>query len=884
MELKIISAAAAILTWLRKQSRTQSSQRWQEWQHAMALLNRTFHIESEVRSAIQVGLTKGAEAKTREESMVLYNELPPDPQVQVLSFVWLFVVLEERAGETINAAQHTRIFRPFLKDKKHKNEIDERAEKHLNKIELNERKPPIVLNTTLLPITIDYLLRWLVLWLYQSGYISDGYFAFLQIIGIGILSAGAAVIRSTIVNTRYTKTLAELRIQPHRVRLKISPTQYTIMALYALSGYFIGLLTLSKYVEGGVIVTFFTFGLPYAAYLLVLLRQFSQAMPNAQAIKSQDERIKEEFKESAFDPDKNDEVLTDTEVDLGSLSQLMEAYILEGALFGALAFSGFLQIIVADSFEIKSIFTFVSTLGDLLKHIVQFRSEGIAGTIDTLGGRDNLLSLICFESLFCSLCFLAVVASRLQFSDIADKVQKSLQRARILNEKEEEVIENGKPKAGFEDRYRHLNQKIANELNSARQNLLDAEPVLVFMRYFRTLGIGTFFIIVISSALLLSLPLALVFSMVFALTTVYFQFGVVQEMIATGLIKLQEEYLLRSKRLYIISFSLSATVFIPYMTIPASAGILLLGILALTHALTSRNEKSIAVRPISDALNSQSLAQLQRWSVGLSDLLLCVTVMMHFVLQIQAGDEAFIFAALAYTVRFGMAIIDTRNHKIWRWFVGISLPLILFGLIFKHLNQPGATILLILGALGSLPLLIAVILRKDGLLASLRRSVIVISMTLLLTLPIYPSFFVWFMLTNATVDVGRIHLGWLAFGKSNPEWIDVVRYIDTYQLHDVKVLEEQVKNILNDSTAGREQLSKAAIWAQRIEIIEAEDTLAYKNLYHLSKLLFKLERYSEAKEKLIMLQKRVRLQAVNDEKLIADIEKMLQITDTKIIH
>ncbi len=72
---------------------------------------------------------------------------------------------------------------------------------------------------------------------------------------------------------------------------------------------------------------------------------------------------------------RNDEEIVNLEVKLRSVNERMNAYVLEATLFGALAFSGFLQIVASEVFTIADIKQFTVSLFQLFHGVVHFDME-----------------------------------------------------------------------------------------------------------------------------------------------------------------------------------------------------------------------------------------------------------------------------------------------------------------------------------------------------------------------------------------------------------------------------------------------------------------------------------------------------------------------------
>ncbi|HCW07735.1 MAG TPA: hypothetical protein DGG95_10275 [Cytophagales bacterium] len=135
--------------------------------------------------------------------------------------------------------------------------------------------------------------------------------------------------------------------------------------------------------------------------------------------------------------DENDEYIVWLETKLNSSTSRLEAYVLESALFGALTFSGFLQIMATDLVSFKDLENFASYIFTTSQAFINLDWNQLEVGVAGLNSKVSLFCLISLESLICSIFFLAVIASRLKLSDIADRVRTSINLAKAYNAKEE---------------------------------------------------------------------------------------------------------------------------------------------------------------------------------------------------------------------------------------------------------------------------------------------------------------------------------------------------------------------------------------------------------------------------------------------------------------
>jgi hypothetical protein len=221
--------------------------------------------------------------------------------------------------------------------------------------------------------------------------------------------------------------------------------------------------------------------------------------------------------------DENDEVIVALETKLNSSTGRLEAYVLESALFGALSFSGFLQIMATELISFSDLENFAAYIFQTAQGIIHLDNATIQAGIVGLSNKTSLFCLVSVESLICSIFFLAVIASRLRFSDIADQVRTSINLAKAYNAKEEilhdEQEMTGKKIGGRLDL---LTAKVNAQLHQASIVLEEISPVMKYMEYFRNAGILVFLVILVSSSLFITSTLGWVFLVLILFTYFYF--------------------------------------------------------------------------------------------------------------------------------------------------------------------------------------------------------------------------------------------------------------------------------------------------------------------------------------------------------------------------
>jgi hypothetical protein len=129
-----------------------------------------------------------------------------------------------------------------------------------------------------------------------------------------------------------------------------------------------------------------------------------------------------------------------------------------------------------------------------------------------------LIAAVTVETLVCSMFFLSVIVSRLRFYGVLERVDFAVRAAKTYNEKEEMVyhlkIEYEGMKESHEnplvkERLTNLHQKVKIAVDTAEPLVSSLSSVSNYMWAFRSLGIGSFLLILFTSAFLISIWVAL---------------------------------------------------------------------------------------------------------------------------------------------------------------------------------------------------------------------------------------------------------------------------------------------------------------------------------------------------------------------------------------
>ncbi|MGK7390594.1 MAG: hypothetical protein ACNS60_09585 [Candidatus Cyclobacteriaceae bacterium M2_1C_046] len=357
----------------------------------------------------------------------------------------------------------------------------------------HKNRTVIHLPGTITPLLIDHAFRWIILWYFFS--MNE---AFVWISNTLILPAVFGLL--FYLRQRYISRKNNILLEQYLPGQKVKKVrvlnagQWTVVFALIVISIAVSFVLTTEFLTG--LASAVAFIIYYGIYLWT----WSEKKLSEEYLVS--DLSDDYFKVELLTPQKNDEIIVEQSVALKSITGKLEAYVLESALFGALAFSGFLQIMAENLIDFDDLALFGHHLYTSFESIVYLDSEKLSSTLHSLSSKKDLFSLVALETLICSALFLIVIASRLRFTDKSDKVEESLEKARAINQKEEALLQNGKDLS--DPKVKDYNRQIAQHLIKGNNDLEEITPVLAYMRYFRNAGILTFFIVIISSALFIS--------------------------------------------------------------------------------------------------------------------------------------------------------------------------------------------------------------------------------------------------------------------------------------------------------------------------------------------------------------------------------------------
>jgi hypothetical protein len=509
-----------------------------------------------------------------------------------------------------------------------------------------------------------------------------------------------------------------------QIEYHVSATQYTWLAIFLGLGTFISNLLMDETWRAGVPLpplAFFGLAVCYFLYLrLFILGRISENDLVRQLDKST-------LHTDKMSVDENDEMIVKLETKLHSSTSRLDAYVLESALFGALSFSCFLQIMASNLVSFADLENFASGIFSTSKSLIHLQWEGFWSGLGLLTNKVNLFCLVSVESLVCSIFFLAVIASRLRFSDIADKVRTAINLARAFNEKEEALYHEREHNDVRQSRLNELTLRVNRQLFQANQALMRVGPVVAYMEYFRNAGILVFLIILISSSLFITSVLGWIFLGLVAATSIYFNRGRINIIAKASMLSLRVAFLRQSHWFVLIAIS----PFFLAMSLRNSFGWIYTGeIMALGYLLVGSFISAWLLlashydAEFGDIEKKESMQRISRWNrikglLAFGVFLYC-TGMAAKQVHMAGADEMTVLGAGIIAVLMYFAGYYLSKVKWFGIISGAMLGSASVGLLFKTLHLEGADELVLIGMIAMICMIVwsQVVWRKRAVLHS----------------------------------------------------------------------------------------------------------------------------------------------------------------------
>jgi hypothetical protein len=533
---------------------------------------------------------------------------------------------------------------------------------------------------------LDFVLRWIVLTV-GIHYLDEGWLAILNVwlVPVTIFAVVRFMSKKDKAHNQGLLTAHNLNSLT-RLRFGYTTGQYTLLAIFIT----IGAIVTSLLFDNVGALFFSLAGL--VGYYAAILSTFPVGRLDENHLEDQ-LATKSSF--DYKDADENDERIVLLETQLNSSTGRLEAYVLESALFGALAFSAFLQIFATNLISFGDVEKFASGVHHLAHGLITGNGKEFYLNLSALSNKESLFSLISIETLVCSGLFVAVIASRLRFSHVADKFRTDLNLAKAFNEKEEKILESEDPEIRSSDRFIRINQRVHEYLENASQKLIDISPIVNYIVYFRNLGVLMFAGVLITSCLFISNALAWGFLVVAAATWVYFNFKTIRVWASSLDLRSTIYFAKHSKRLLLLCFLPLVLAFV----LKIGFGLKESGLLVtLTILLVAIYFAAAAIQPYYDA-KFGDIETGSRWNTfkilyGISILMAGVGLAMkanHFMFS---NEMIMIGFSLVSVLNYALSFYLTK-YKWLAFLMGMALSNGVIGLLFKTMHWTGASEMLI---------------------------------------------------------------------------------------------------------------------------------------------------------------------------------------------
>jgi len=439
------------------------------------------------------------------------------------------------------------------------NRIEIEYEKCFHLLARHENRRKIVVPASIALIAADYFLKWIILFLCRIYSVSSGVLNSLMFIE-SLLFIGVFIYVSYADRKHNQKLFQKHKaVDDFKIDFQFSAQKYTWLAFFFTTSIIISNFSDAKD-EGGTTVDYIFNVVLFMLYYTLALRIFQSGKLSESSLLRQ-LRIQGGRNET-LDADENDEAIVNIETEINSRTGRLDAYVLESALFGALAFSGFLQIISTDFVSFKELDQFSKLFFDVVQNLISMDINKLNHVSQQLYTKNNLFSLAAIETLLCSGFFIAVIASRLRFSNSADKVKQAIEIAKAYNNKEELLKGSPNTNPDHSKMLLHYNLKINEQIGVARKALEEIGPISGYMEYFRNAGLLMFLLVLISCGLFVTSFLGWLYISIGAATWIYFNRQTLNSKSKELILILQVEFTRRPYILLIISLFILLTGFL----------------------------------------------------------------------------------------------------------------------------------------------------------------------------------------------------------------------------------------------------------------------------------------------------------------------------------
>ena len=193
--------------------------------------------------------------------------------------------------------------------------------------------------------------------------------------------------------------------------------------------------------------------------------------------------------------DQNDSELAALEAFLNNTRSSAETITLESIFLGGLAFSGFISIVSSDQVQanLEEFLVLFDKMSILINRITSLDGLLVMQSFEEITTGINLFSLLAIITLCSSLFFMVAVLNRIHLINLLDEMAHIVNLVNRYNAKEEAVLlskwEGNKKVVRQVDRY---SDKIGRLLEDGRIMTDNIRPSYTLMKFWRSIGVGTF--------------------------------------------------------------------------------------------------------------------------------------------------------------------------------------------------------------------------------------------------------------------------------------------------------------------------------------------------------------------------------------------------------
>jgi hypothetical protein len=244
---------------------------------------------------------------------------------------------------------------------------------------------------------------------------------------------------------------------------------------------------------------------------------------------------------------------------------------------------------------------------------------------------------------------------------------------------------------------------IRKHLIQGNLTLEQTLPIMEFMRFFRTLGIFTFFIIVVSGGLFVSVQLSLVLAFIMFISFLFFKLKIIIQNVKNITTQFQEFYFkIESKVFYFIIISVSLCFILRSFDINENiaGGVIVLSffIVFLHYILSLFIPEKLEDEEISESIfisgNRNKIALKKLYKISLAILFLGL---MFKIMHFKGAGLLLVIGIFLLAIYFIMGQKTKNNNKILGLIYRSSFSLSIIGGMFYIMYWPGSGFIRILG-------------------------------------------------------------------------------------------------------------------------------------------------------------------------------------------